>query len=53
MDIVNLFQIVGKFFKYYCAIQLQFGAVTFTVGQVLLFCGIATILIWFVRGLCG
>lgn len=51
MDILDLFRKVADLFIYYCSIRLPINGYNITVGAVFIFCGIAGILIKFVRGM--
>lgn len=51
MVLETLFQEVGAFFVKMCNVTIQFGDISFTVGALYLWCGLAAILIYFLRGL--
>lgn len=51
MDFALVMQKLGEFFLKYCSTEIVFNGYCFTVGSVYLFCAIAVLLIWFVKGL--
>lgn len=51
MDFIDLFKKVADLFVYYWSLRLPINGYNITVGAVFIFCGIAGIIIKFVRGL--
>ena len=51
MDLIVVFEAVGAYFKYLCSIKLVVAGYSFTVGALFMWCGIASILIWFIKEL--
>lgn len=51
MDFALVMQELGEFFLEYCSTEVVFNGYRFTVGSVYLFCAIAVVFIWFVKGM--
>lgn len=51
LDIIDVFRSVADLFIYYCSIRLPIRDFDITIGAVLIFCGIAGILISFIKGM--
>lgn len=51
MDFAVVMRELGRFFMHYCSIEIVFNGYRFTVGSLFLFCAIAVLLIWFVKGM--
>lgn len=51
MVLETLFREVGAFFIRMCNVTVQFGEYSFTVGTLYMWCGIALILIYILRGI--
>lgn len=50
MDFGSVFRVVGKFFIDYCSINVSLFGIDFTVGGMLVWCAVATIMIMFFKG---
>ena len=51
MDLLDVLKPFFDFFVRFCSVRLTLGGVSFTVGAFFLWCGLAVILINFIRGL--
>lgn len=49
--VLDLFRIVGQMFFYYCSYELEIGRYNITIGAVFIFCGVALLIIKFVKGM--
>lgn len=51
MDFALVMRELGDFFVEYCSIEVVFNGYRFTVGSFYIFCAIALLLVWFLRGM--
>lgn len=51
MDFALVMREVGEFFLKYCSTEIVFNGYRFTVGSLYLFCAIAVLLVWFLKGM--
>lgn len=51
MDLLDLYKMIGSCFIKLCNVHFTVGGLDFTVGSVFLFCLVASLIIWFLRGL--